>query len=333
MARRFKKRYIPLILLALIPIIYFAGPRPQYETITPDISPLNLSIDQLDYYLKEKESKIENLKLDNEARIVWADSIRKTPYSIVYIHGFSASAMEGDPLHFEIAQRYGMNLFFARLADHGIDDIETFDDIQPSEWMDSAKEAIAIGNLIGEKVIVMSCSTGGTLSAYLAAHHPDKIAAQLMYSPNFRLYDPNSTLMTGPWGREIIHQMVGDYRTVGFPDNCKPFWTDKYRTEGVIALQGLIDQTMMDETFEKIQQPTFLGYYYKTEEESDHVISIDRIREVYELMSSPNKKQVAFPNVDSHVICSKLQSKDVESVRRETFTFIEENLGISAEIE
>lgn len=37
------------------------------------------------------------LRPDNEARVVWADSIRRTP-CVVFLHGFSASRREGDPV-------------------------------------------------------------------------------------------------------------------------------------------------------------------------------------------------------------------------------------------
>ena len=176
-----KKRYIfPLFLLA-IPLVYFMGPKVEYPTIDAKIQTLSLPLAELDKYIAQKEQNVSNIKADNEARIVWADSIRKTPYSMVYLHGFSASAMEGNPIHKELAKRYGCNLYLARLAQHGIADRETFKDLTPKALVDSAKEAIAIGKLLGDKVIVLSCSTGGTLSAYLAAENPDWIAAQMLF--------------------------------------------------------------------------------------------------------------------------------------------------------
>ena len=37
------------------------------------------------------------------------------------------------------------------------------------DYVDSAKEAVAIGKMMGKKVILMGCSTGSSLSLYLAA--------------------------------------------------------------------------------------------------------------------------------------------------------------------
>ncbi len=48
----------------------------------------------------------------------------KTEYSLVYLHGFSASQAEGDPVHRNIAKLFGCNLYLSRLAEHGIDTAE-----------------------------------------------------------------------------------------------------------------------------------------------------------------------------------------------------------------
>ena len=100
----------------------------------------------------------------------------------------------------EFAKRYGCNLYLPRLAGHGIDDDDSFSDLRPEDLIASAKEAIAIGQLLGEKLILMSCSTGSTLSIYLSAENPEIVDAQFMFAPNIALHDPSAKLMTGPWG-------------------------------------------------------------------------------------------------------------------------------------
>ena len=87
---------IPLVLIAA----YLAGPAPStpvYETAMP-VVPADAA--GLETYIKNNEAQ-HTLKPDNEARIVWNnDSLKnKTEYAIVYLHGFSASQAEGDPVH------------------------------------------------------------------------------------------------------------------------------------------------------------------------------------------------------------------------------------------
>src|SRR6187431_2936314 len=110
------------IFLVILIIIYFLGPQPstpKYSNILPN---LPADVIQLEQYISAHEA-LHKLKPDNEARIVWFnDSTRqKTEYAIVYLHGFSASQEEGDPVHKDFAKKFGCNLYLARLADHGID--------------------------------------------------------------------------------------------------------------------------------------------------------------------------------------------------------------------
>lgn len=323
-----KKRYlIPVLLIAA----YFLGPRPAYPKIESKITPLDIPLEKIDAYLAKKEAKVANLKPDNQKQIIWADSIRKTEWAVVYLHGFSASAVEGDPVHRRFAERYGANLFLARLAEHGINDREVFKNVRPRDWVDSAKEAIAIGKLIGEKVIVMSCSTGSTHSAFLAGENPGFVDAQIMYSPNFALDASGTGLMTGPWGMQLTRLLSGgDYRQLGLPEPCHPYWTVEYRVEGIVAMQALLDATMQPQYFEKTTQPTYIGYYYKDENNYDGVVSIPAMKKYMETIRTPadEKKIQAFPNVDSHVIVSGLQSKDWKTVERETNAFAENTLGM-----
>ena len=325
---KIKKRYlIPSVLL----IAFFAGPRPDFSDLDLSIKELNVPLSELDNYILEKENKIENLKPDNEARIVWADSIRKTEYSIVYLHGWSASQEEGDPLHEELAKRYGCNLYLSRLAGHGINDNNSFLELTPNKIWESAKEALLIGNLIGEKTILMSCSTGGTLSIYLAANYPEKVFAQMLYSPNIEMYDQSTKLLTIPWGKQIAKQVAGDYHSFTPPKEGFKYWTTTYRVEGLICLKSLLEKTMTPDVWSKIEQPVFMGYYYKNEEEQDKTVSVAAMKEFYNNISTANsnKREVAFPNAGSHVVLSRIQTKDLESVRKESFAFFEEVLKIS----
>ena len=103
-----------LTLLILLVVLYFVGPRYSFEPVEQGTVSLDLSLADLASFIENREATVEGIKPDNEARIIWADSVRKTDYSLVYLHGFSASPMEGNPIHFETAERYGMNLYLHR---------------------------------------------------------------------------------------------------------------------------------------------------------------------------------------------------------------------------
>ncbi len=325
-----KKRFLlPTVFIAVL----FFGPKPDYSKFDGNIEPLNIELTTLDSKIAQKDIGVKNLKPNNESRLIWADSIRKTPYSIVYLHGFSASPMEGYPTHENFAKRYGCNLYIPRLAGHGLDDKESFLNLEPKDLIDSAKEAIAIGKLIGEKVILMSCSTGSTLSIYLAAENPDDVAALIMYSPNIDLASSTSELITLPWGMQITRMIAGKYwNTHHKPDSeAAKYTTNRYRTEGLLCLKTLIEKTMTNTNFKRINCPYFLGYYFKNEEEKDPIVSVGDMIRFDQLTSTPDeeKQLVPFPNVKTHVIPSGIHCKDLESVQSATSRFAEEVLGLS----
>ena len=318
-------------ILVLSGIIFLSGPKTPKPTLNPSPLSLDLPIHQLDDRIATRESGFKTLKPNNEAGILWhGDTISKTPYSVVFLHGFSASKMEGRPITTDFAARYGMNIYEARLAKHGLDTVDAMIDITAENYLESAKQAVAIGKLIGDSVILMCSSTGSTLGLYLAAHDPE-IKAIFNYSPNIDLVDQNSRALTGPWGLEIVRFMFGDdFREFEATEEFKKYWVNRYRLEALVMMRSLLDVTMTTETFNKITQPVFTGCFYKDEENQDWIVSVPAMREMTDELGTPDpqKRLIEFANVDAHVITSPLRSQDIESVKTETFRFAEEVLKL-----
>ncbi|MEO6329537.1 MAG: alpha/beta hydrolase [Ginsengibacter sp.] len=169
------------IIAALVFIVYLVGPSPDtpmYKTTMPAV-PAAPAL--LIAFVKNNEAQ-HKLKPNNEARIIWAnDSLKqKTEYAIVYLHGFSASQQEGNPIHINIAKEFGCNLYLSRLAEHGIDTTEPMANLTAESYWESAKLALATGKQLGDKIILMATSTGGTNALQLAATYPQDIAALVL---------------------------------------------------------------------------------------------------------------------------------------------------------
>jgi len=324
---------VVLILLALLMLVFLLGPKAPLPSFNADIPELSIPLNQLDEHVAKQEALINDIRPNNEARIIWAnDSVKKTAYSIVYLHGFSAGPLESDPVIFDIAKNFGFNLYLPRLADHGRSSEESFKDLTGDKLILSAKKALAIGKLLGEKVIVISCSTGSTLSSYLAAENAESTYAMVMYSPNFALHDSKSQLMAMPWGLQLSRKIFGgNYRSIEMETGAKPYWTTKYRIEGLVNLIPLLNKTMTDGTFGKIKQPYLVAYYYEDDANCDKIVSVPRIRNFHQLTSTPNhlKKEVPLASVKSHCISNKHQSKDWQSVYKATEDFFVEVLKLS----
>ncbi len=307
------------------------GPSVEYPDINTEPIVFDIPLETLDDYLVSMESEVEDIKPENEAKIIWADSTKtKTEYAVVYLHGFSASREEGMPLHENFAKRYGYNLFLPRLFDHGRATIDAFKGMLPGQLVNSAKEAIAIGRLLGDKIIVMSCSTGGTLATLLAPEDPS-IHSMFMYSPNIDVYDPTSELIIRPWGKHMLDFVLdGEYNHVQYDAKAKKYWSDTYHSDGLLALKYLIEEEMNETLFSKIDIPVYMGYYYKDEENQDKVVSVPRMLEFYDQLGTNDakKRKQAFPKAGRHVITSHVFSKDLENVQNQTFKFAEEVLQL-----
>ena len=315
-------------------VVYLLGPSPATPTYSLQMPQVPNQSTELEHFITLQENN-HYLRNNNEARIVWANDTLKqpTPYAIVYLHGFSASQEEGNPVHRSIAKKFGCNLYLSRLAEHGIDTVDQLINLTPDKYWESAKQALAIGKKLGKKIILMSTSTGGTQSLQLAAAYPNDIAALILYSPNIAINDPFAFLLNNPWGLQIA-QLVkgGKYNN---PNDERPiykqYWNKPYRFEAVVALQEMVETTMTNATFKKINQPTLLLYYYKDEAHQDPVVKVSAMKKMFEAISTPValKKQVPMPLTESHVIASPIKSKDVKGVLNETEIFLKEVMGMS----
>jgi esterase/lipase len=263
--------------------------------------------------------------------VVWANTPgEKTAYAVVYLHGWSASSEEGNPVHRKIAEDLGANLYLPRLDSHGLDVEDAMLELTADALIDSAKEALAIAQLLGERVVIIATSNGGALALHLA-RAVNNLDALVLYSPNIEIYDWTAKLLDDPWGLQLARLIKGsDFNEIEMPETRKAYWYDKYRLESLPHLQAFVHYTMRPGTFRAVKAPVFLGYYYKNEEEQDKVVSVEAMLEMYNYLGTPDslKQKVAFPNAGDHILASPLASKDAEGVYQASKTFLKEVAGL-----
>jgi len=320
-----------LYLICVLTIIYLFGPHPEKPAYAVEMPAVPTEAIALEAYIKDMESR-RPVKPENEARIIWHnDSLKnKTQYAVVYLHGFSASQEEGDPVHTDFARKYGCNLYLARLAEHGLDTAEALINLTADNYWESAKQALAIGKQLGQKVILMGTSTGGTQALQLAAAFPNDVAALVLMSPNIEINDPNAWILNNHWGLQLARLVKkGNYNNSSDQrDIYKKHWYSSYRLEGTVALQEMLETSMNKKTFAKITQPLLLLYYYKDDEHQDNVVKVSAMKKMFEQVSTPaaSKKAVAVPNAGDHVMGSYIKSGDLETVKQEISLFATEIL-------
>ncbi|MGB7334901.1 MAG: alpha/beta fold hydrolase [Salaquimonas sp.] len=272
------KRFLKIIgvILVLIVLAYSFGPRPdnsQNITFKADNLP-----DDLDAYLEDTESRFADLKPNVSKEIIWNNPVTKavTDVAIVYIHGFSATKQEIQPVPQEVAKALGANLFLTRLTGHGRSG-DALAEATMSDWLDDTAEAIAIGKRIGKKVILISTSTGGSLSV-LAATHPElssQIEGLAMISPNFAIHGAPTWLMNIPFAETILPILLGAERSFEPRNRAHAAgWTHTYPSAAVFPMAALL-RTLDSVDYSALTLPAL--FIYSNE---DTVVVADKTKEV-----------------------------------------------------
>jgi hypothetical protein len=153
-----------------------------------------------------------------------------------------------------------------------------------------------------------------------------------MMSPNVDLHDERSWVMMKPWGLQMTRLILGS-KFYGWkaPGPAQQYWYTRYRIEGLITLKSMIDATMTTETFSKINDPLYVSYYYHDESRCDHVVSVQRMRDMFQQVGTPAdlKKEIAITDAGTHIIGSDLFNMNIESVWAPIVSFCEEVLKMT----
>ena len=263
----------------------------------------------VDAYLERRESGFEDITEGVEKRVIWAKGKGiKTPVSVVYVHGFSASSEEIRPVPDDFAAGIGANLHFTRLMGHGRSGA-AMGEATVEGWMRDVAEAIAVGREIGDEVVVMSTSTGGTLVA-VAATNPammDKVKGLIFVSPNFGINNPAAPLLTIPAARQIVPLLVGAERSFE-PDNegHAKYWTTQYPTVATLPMAAIVAHAVTL-NFGQVRLPAL--FYIN---DADRVVRPELTREIAAKWGGPAIveaiKTKPGDDEDGHVIVGDLIS-------------------------
>ena len=255
------RRLLPVLAItSLLLLGYLLGPR--HELVEPaPLGAIPNSPLALEEYLAASERGAADIVPGAEKALLWAhDDRRRTPLAIVYLHGFSATRQEMAPLTEQLAAELGANLFLTRLSGHG-QNPSAMGRVSATDWLRDTLEAYEIGLAIGERVIVVGASTGGTLALWLAERVPrESLAALLLISPNLGPRDSRAMWLAGPWGRQLAELMLGEeYRWTPSNDLHARYWNWRYPTRALVPMMALV-RTVRDSDLEGINVPTLMLY-------------------------------------------------------------------------
>ena len=239
----------------------------------PLIAKPNDKLVLLEESVAKGESKYTDIVPSTQKYIRWhGNTIRKSDYVIIYIHGFSASRMELSPTTELLADKIGANVFYTRLTGHGRSD-DAMADATVDAWKQDALESYSIAKQMGKKIILISVSTGGTLATWLQGESVIKnVVANIMISPNFGVKSSSASILLWPGGITLAKWISGDYRSFT-PLNEKHarYWTERYPIEAVIPMLRLVKE-VGDIEKSKIKIPQLFVYSPR-----DQVIDVEKI--------------------------------------------------------
>jgi esterase/lipase len=138
---------------------------------------------------------------------------------------------------------------------------------------------------LGDKVLVISCSTGSTLSTWFGTTAESSIVdAMVFVSPNFGLKNKFSELINWPWGQSIAKVIAGDKIEYQSSDPREAVaWTQSYPTRALFPMMALVKK-VRNSDLSRFQTPVFVLYSAQ-----DQTVEPFSIKEAYARMGSKIK--------------------------------------------
>lgn len=322
---------IALSFCLVVWLVYQLGPR--HEVIepaampTPPQDPIAIESMLAAAEARAGGSALGPITPGTEKRILWAhEDRRKTAFSIVYLHGYSATRQEVSPLTEQLAQALGANLFQTRLRGHGQRG-GAMAEVSAGDWLADTLEAYAIGERIGERVVVVGTSTGGTLALWLALRpEAAPVTALLLISPNLGPRDPRSEWLAAPWGAQLAEAVIGPtYEWHPANPAHATYWTWRYPSRALIPMMALVEHVRASE-LERIKTPTLVIY-----SPNDRVVSHEEIETMFGRLGrgiaiAPTKRRMIVTQSEdpsSHVLAGDvLAPGDTKRILREMQDFL-----------
>jgi len=269
--------------------------------------PPDLPVERIDDWLQAREGVFTDLIPGSEKTVIWADAPgSRTPLALVYLHGFSATRAEIEPVPQLVARALGANLFLARLAGHGRPGA-ALGQVTTEDWALDLDEAMGLGRRLGRQVVLIGTSTGGSLAA-LAALDPalhEGLAGVVLISPNFGLRAPSAWVLDLPHAHRWLPTLMGHERSF-VPHNAEHarYWTTSYPTRALFPMRAVQRQAgAADYGAATVPLLVLMA-------DGDRVVDSDATRRVVARWGAPARLEViqGADDPDQHVIAGRILS-------------------------
>ena len=297
------------------------------ESYTYNPTALPASFEEF-YKGKLQKSRELNARPKNEERLVrFAD---KTPFAILYIHGYGASRAEGEYVVDKISEKFKANTYYLRLPGHGTN-AEDHAETTGREHLDEVITTLRMMRMLGDKIIVIGTSMGGVLATYAAAEHPELVDAMIISSPAYQFASTPAKMAAFYPMFKLVTTLMEYSPSSPIPaekDNWSLYWYPKEYMRALRQLYQLQALTSNNDIYSRVTQPVLLQYYYKDEENQDPAASVPDMKKAYKSFNNgkpnPLSREVAHDK-GKHVLFSKYTTvpPDFDKVTKVTADFVE----------
>lgn len=313
--RRFPSwRKINYSLLMILGILFLSGPRVDTDSgVSTDFRPDLPDVENIVAWMESQEADLGNVSSIAEKNILWAGPPGvKSEWALVYLHGFTATWREISPLTESVAQSLGANVYRHRFPGHGQPPQE-LKNIELKQWVESARQAIAIGGILGEKVAVIGCSNGATLGLIAATGtEAGRVHSLILLSPHFQPADRRAGIILWPWGIQLAKLIAGPYQEWEFHDEEeRQYWTSPYPTE---ALGPVMAAARAAANLELAQMRTPCLVVINPE---DKIVNHKRTRSHFDKLGSQPKQWIELlldTDPSHHVLAGDLRSPETTQI-------------------
>jgi alpha-beta hydrolase superfamily lysophospholipase len=318
-----------ILAVCLVALAVLSGPLFPFAPRSSDIADVVARVPDIELYLSRREAQHAEVKPGLAKTILWSDPAARsrTPLSLVYIHGFSASRQDIAPVVETLASTLGANAFLTRLAAHGRTTSAEFATVTAQDWLDDAREALAIGRRIGDRVILIGISTGALLATMVALEdNSSDIAALVLLSPNFAIRDWRGQFISGPLGRVLARLVVGKEYSF-HPDSAghAEFWTTHYPSQGIVALMDLLNHARSIH-LGTLKMPILIIYT-----DQDVVVDTAAIQDRFDEIQGPAKLIIDLPEASRHELTGDaLAPETVRPVIQSILKFLTDTGAVGA---
>jgi alpha-beta hydrolase superfamily lysophospholipase len=293
-----RRQQATLVLMGIAGALLF-GPRAELGG-TVSLPPLPTNSADLDDWVRANQAKVSGIRPGDQSQLTWAGPAgTPTPLALVYLHGYSASPVEIEPVMSQLAAQLGANLYRPRLSGHGLEP-GGLEKATAAEWIAESHQAITLGSMIGHRVVVVGASTGGTLAA-ISANQGAKADALILVNPNFGPQAKSAELLLLPWGSALLPRLVPSRSWEPSSPEQGAHWTTAYALESLVQMMLVVKESR-NQDYRQLDLPVLV-----MRSDADDVVDQAAIEAFVSTL--PNAERIVVDHTegeDGHVLAGEI---------------------------